>query len=156
MPPKKATTKPLEFFGEDTLLKAVTTITTLSGETEGQYRYYKRGNSSYYALITGKKTGTHKIELGKISDRNSSIYIIAKTIAFNLGTKKFTRKDLKPLIPPSMQNGQKLKALLDTLYYEGYLSKEMTKTAKLKEKEVYSTTDKMKEIIIPSPSPEQA
>ena len=157
IPPKKTTTKPLkDYFGEDQLLKAVTTTTSLTGEAEGQYRYYKRGDCSYYALIIGKKTGSHRIVLGKLSDRNSPIYLIAKVIAYNLGSKKFTRKDLKMLIPRSMQNGQRLKSLLDTLHYEGYLAKEMAKTATQKEKEVYSATDKMKEIIIPSPSPEQA
>jgi len=155
-PPKKLTTKQLkEYFGEDQLIETVTTVASLTGEPTGKYKYYRRPNGSYYALITGEKTGDHKIELGKLAERDSPIATIAKAIAYNLGSKKFSRKDLRSLIPIPLQHGQKLKSLLDTLHYEGYLTKEMEKTAKKKAKEIYSATEKLKQVIIPSPSLEQ-
>lgn len=155
-PPKKVATRSLkEFFDEDHLIETVTTMKTASGEPLGQYKYYKRPNGSYYVLITGEKTSPHRIMLGKLSERDSPIASIAKVVAYSFGTKKFSRNDLKPLIRPSLRTGQKLKSLLDTLYYEGYLTRELVPSARKKPKEIYSATDKLKQVAIPSPSPEQ-
>jgi hypothetical protein len=155
-PPKKLSTKPSKiFFGEDQLIDTTTTVTSLTGKPTGQYKYYRRANGSYYALITGEKTGQHKIELGKFTERDSPISTIAKAIAYNFSSRKFSRKDLIPLIPTPLRFGQKLKSLLDTLHYEGYLTKEMAQTAKKKAKELYSATEKLKQVVPSSPSPEQ-
>lgn len=157
-PPKKVTTRSLrDFLGgdQDQLIETVTTVKTASGEPLGQYKYYKRPNGSYYVVITGEKTRPHRIMLGKLSERDSPIASIAKVVAYSFGIKKFSRSDLKPLIRPSLRTGQKLKSLLDTLHYEGYLTREVVSSTKKKPKEIYSATDKLKQVAIPSPSPEQ-
>lgn len=156
-PPKKVITKPLkEYFGEEQLIASEATIVDKDGQPVCQYKYFRRGDGSYYACIVGQETEPHKIELGKLTDRESPIFTIAKTIAYRFDTKKFSRKDLKPFLPKILTYFQKFKSLLDVLHHEGFLVKEIDQTSRNKAKELYNATDKLKKFILPSPSPEQA
>lgn len=163
-PPRKTITKSLkDYVGEDELIHQETTIATANGKSVGEYRYFRRPNGDYYARITGKAREPHNIQLGNLTDRDSSISIVARSIAYKFDTsvatggyKKFSRNDLKPLVPRPLMHGQKIKAILDILHHEGFLVKEIDQTSRNKTKELYSATDKLRKVIIPSPNPEQA
>lgn len=155
--PRKSLTEPLsDYIGEDQLIGRETTMVTVHGQIAGQYRYFKRADCSYYAVISGT-TGQkpHKVEVGKLIDRESPISTVARAIAYKFDTKKFSRNDLKPLIPKYLTYAQKLKSLLDILHYDGFLKKEIDPTSKNKAKELFTATENLKKIIIPSPNPEQ-
>lgn len=156
-PPKKVAIKTLrEYYGEDQLIHTETTIVDSDGKPLAQYKYYKRGNGSYYSRIIGQASAPHTIELGKFTEQGSALYAVAKTIAYRFDTKKFSRNDLKPLLSRSFAHGQKIKSILDVLHHEGYLIKEIDPSSRNKAKELYSATENLKKVVIPSPSPEQA
>jgi hypothetical protein len=158
-PPRKiiTTVKSLVVFTEAQLVGTERTITTPNGKSVGEYRYFKRPDGSYYASITGEASNApHGIELGSFSERDSPISTIARTIAYKFDTRKFSRTDLRPLIPKHFGYSQKLKSILDVLHKEGFLTKEMDTHSRNKAKEIFAATEKLKKVAIPSPSPEQA
>lgn len=157
-PPKKFSSKTSlkDYLGEEQLIGTVTTVESCDGQAQGIYKYYRRPDGSYYASIIGKDQKSHGIELGKLSNHESPVSIVARNIAFKFDVKKFSRNDLKIVIPKKLTYGQKLKSILDILHKEGYLVKEIDQTSRNKAKELYTATERLKKVIIPSTSPEQA
>lgn len=157
-PPKKASSKiSLKdyFVEEQQLIHTESTGLNPKGEPLGTYKYYRRSDGSYYASITGKKTPPHGIELGKLTERDAPLGIAVRTIAYQFGTEKFSRQTLKDKIPQSLY-AQKLKSILDVLHKEGCLIKEVDLTSTQgKPKELYTATEKLRKIVLPSPNPEQ-
>jgi hypothetical protein len=152
-PPRKITSKSLkEYIGEDRLIGTETTIVATDGTTLGQYKYFERVDSSIYVDIQGiEKEEPHRIELGRLIDRESPISRVARAIAYKFDTGKFSRKELMPFIPEHMRYSQKLKSLLGGLHYAGFLIKEIDPISKTKTKELYAATDKLKKLVVPSP-----
>lgn len=147
------------FFSEGDLIGIETSTTRGSGEDFGQYRYFRRPDGFYYAIVSGKSR-SRRISMGKLSDGNSRISIFAQTILRNLNGMEFTKKDVlmhahgETGIPKRLTHGQPLKALLDTLTIEGYLEKR-EKKERGRIREYFKATQKMYNVVARS-NPEQA
>jgi len=148
-PPLKERTISLQVtVGEDVLIGMESSKTRGRGKDFGQYKYFRQPNGNLYAMIFGGTGRPYKFQLGKLSDRNSPLSVVARTIARNLNTSEFTRKQLIPLIPKNLQFAQSLKAILDVMHLEGFLDKESKRNGRLKES--YKATDKLKKLIVAS------
>jgi hypothetical protein len=116
-----------------------------SGEELGHYKYYKRPDGFYYAIVESKNR-ERKIHLGKLANRKSSISIFARTVTRLLNGKEFTKKDIanhiKDGMPKRLTHGQILKSMLFILTREGYLQKREAHEHK-RPREYYKTTAKM-------------
>ena len=155
-PPKKISSKTSlkDYLVEDQLIDTEKTGLTPQGEPLGEYKYFKRSDGSYHSIVTGKKTGIHGIELGKLTDKDSPLGTVIRLVAYNFGTTKFSRKELSKVIPKKLTYAQKFKSILGILHKEGYLVKEVD-TTKAKAKETYTATEKLQKFVLPSPVPEQ-
>jgi hypothetical protein len=154
-PPKTVIKMLKDYVGIDHFITAETTLKASDGRPLSQYKYFRRSDGSYYAHIEGEGVRPHKIELGRLADRESPISVVSRVIAYKFDTKEFSRKELKSVLPKHLVYGQKIKSLLAILHYEGFLVKEIDQSSRNKAKELYTATDNLKKVIIPSPSPEQ-
>lgn len=159
-PPKERPPRISAFISEGaTLIGTEMSKTRGSGEDFGQYRYFKRPDGFYYAIVSSKSR-PRRISMGKLIDRNSRISIFAQAILRKLNGMEFTKKDIlthargEAGIPKHLTHGQILKALLDTLKLEGYLEKREEKE-RGRMREYFKVTEKMFSLLAWS-SPEQA
>jgi len=136
------------FIREDNLIGTEISKTRGSGADFGQYRYYARPDGHLYAVISGKRI--RRIQLGKLTDRDSPISIAVRTILRSFNSDEFTKKALASKLPKRLSHGQILKAILDVLTIEGYLQKrEIQFRGRLQE--TFKSTDKLVKVAFTSP-----
>ena len=108
---------------------------------KGTYDYYKRATDDYFYAQHKIGTKTKKIYLGSLHDPKSDLHQIA--IAAQRFQEAFDRKKIIPLLKKSQSHGQKLKAALDILVFEGYLERtEAQRSGKIHEE--YKVTSKLR------------
>jgi hypothetical protein len=105
------------------------------------YEYYKKEkDASYLLVIRQGDTITYYYELGSLFDQKSKIAMALRTFTRE---KPFYRRDLKPhLMPPSLKQSQLIKACLEILAKEDFLSVQKVPVGD-KELERYTRTAKM-------------
>jgi hypothetical protein len=150
-PAKKDETQILKIsFVEDTFLGSDLSKSIGLGKDFGRYKYYKRKDGSIYAVVNGQKR-TRKLQLGNPRERDSPIAIIARTICLNF-PNEFSKKQITQVLPKKLGYGQTLKAVLDTLTFEGYIEKKQG-TTRGRLRETFKSTAKLNDLIV---TPEQA
>jgi len=145
---QRPTSKSLTDIFSDALIGTESSKTCGRGENFGQYKYYRRPDGSFYAIVSGVRP--RKLQLGKPTDRHSSISIVARTIKHSFNTNEFSKKQLLPLLSKKLGHGQMLKSVLDVMKIEGYLEKRETKT-RGRLKELFRATEKLSQIVIAIP-----
>jgi len=150
-PPRKEIQTHLPDTYPDTLLGTNISKSKGKGKDYGQYRYFRRSNSSIYLVIEGGKRA-RKLELGNPVDRNSHIATVARAIKLNFGMNEFSKQQLIQFIPKSLSYAQMLKGTLDAMNFAGYVQKTQG-TIRGRIKETFKATEKINEIIV---TPEQA
>ena len=93
--------------------------TTAYGRNKSVYEYYKRERDmSFIVLVRRNEKVTH-INLGSLFDPEGIMSIALKEFS---RSKPFYRSDLKThRMPSGLRQGQRIKACLDVLVYEGFL-----------------------------------
>ncbi len=123
------------------------------GKDFGKYEYYKKSNGNLYVVISG--TRPHTLQLGSLSNRNSPISTIARSIKQTFGVNEFSKSDLTKILPKRISYGQMLKSILDVMRIEGYLErKEVRPKGRLHE--LFKATEKLDSVIVATASPEQS
>jgi len=111
------------------------------GGDKSTYQYYKReSDASYFVAIMQGEKVKQRYDLGSLFDQKSKIAIALKTFTRE---KPFYRRDLKPhFMPPSLRQGQLIKACLEILTKEGFLTTQKIPKGE-QELDRYTRTQKM-------------
>jgi hypothetical protein len=142
-----------DIFVSDSLIGTELSKSRGLGKDLGQYKYYKRTDGSFYAVIEGTKGRTRKLQLGNPLERNSPINIIARAIKQNFNSSEFPKTKLMQVIPKQLSYGQILKAALDVMNLEGYVEKKQIAPTGGRLREIFKASERLAGLIV---TPEQA
>lgn len=156
-PPNKDKTQErrLDIFVSDTLIGTERSKSRGLGRELGQYKYYRKTDGTYYAVIEANSGRTRKIQVGSFTNRTSPISIMGITIKQNFNSNDFSKSELMKKVPRTLAYGQTMKATLDIMFLEGYLVKKQTveKPERGRPREIFRATEKLSNILV---TPEQA
>ncbi len=87
----------------------------------GRYVYYKKEETlEYLAVVISSTYNQRKINLGSLNDFGSTI----STVLNKIPKKQFYKAELNTILPNRIvENRQPIKAVLDILEYEGFITK---------------------------------
>jgi hypothetical protein len=85
------------------------------------YYYYNKENKTYFALVSRGGSKPNRIVLGSLHDHSSTLYQVLEKIPKD---KPFHKADLNSLLPAKIvENRQPIKAALDILEKEGFVTR---------------------------------
>lgn len=122
----------------------------------GQYTYYRLADGNFIAEKIGG-TRNRTFHLGNIKDHSSIMFQFAVAIIHNFGIKEFSKHDLTPLLPETLQFGQTVKSVLDVMRIEKYLERREGKRDGKpgRTREWFKATDKLAQFTVAIPEQAQ-